>query len=130
MGVPTEGARWPRRATALLAVALAYAWLAGGLRPFTWPAAVSTALGGLAIFTLAWRHRATPAPVRHDRGYLVAWTIWLAAVTGWELWALSMTPRSKHPTISSLINSAIETHPGRSVAVLAWLAFGWWLARR
>jgi hypothetical protein len=91
---------------------------------------VSTTLGGLAIFIVAWRHRATPAPVQHDRGQLVAWTVWLAAVTGWELWALSMTPRSGHPTISSLINSAIETHPGRSVAVLAWLAFGWWLARR
>ena len=130
MGAPIEGSRWPWRATALVTVALAFAWVAGGLRPFTWPAAVSTTLGGLAIFIVAWRYRPTPVPVRHDRGQLVAWTVWLAAVTGWELWALSMTPRSQHPTISSLINSAIETHPGRSVAVLAWLALGWWLARR
>jgi hypothetical protein len=130
VGVPTEGSRWPRSATALVTVALAYAWLAGGLRPFTWPAGVSTALGGLAIFVFAWQYRATPAHVRHDRRNLVAWAVWLAAITGWELWALSMTPRSRHPTISSLINSAIETHPGRSIAVLAWLALGWWLARR
>jgi hypothetical protein len=130
VGAPIEGSRWPWRATALVTVALACAGLAGGFRPFTWPAAVSTTLGGLAIFILAWRHRATPPPVRHDRRQLVAWTVWLAAITGWELWALSMTPRSRHPTISSLINSAIETHPGRSIAVLAWLALGWWLARR
>jgi hypothetical protein len=130
VGVPTEGSRWPWRATALVTVALAYAWLAGGLRPFTWPAGVSTALGGLAIFVLAWQYQATPTHVGHDRGTLAAWTVWLAAITGWELWALSMTPRSRHPTISSLINSAIETHPGRSIAVLAWLALGWWLARR
>jgi hypothetical protein len=131
VGAPIEGSRSPWRATALVTVALAYGWIAGGLRPFTWPAAVSTTLGGLVIFILAWRHRPVPVPARYDRGQLVAWTVWLAAVTGWELWALSMTPRSRHPTISSLINSGIEAaHPGRSIAVLAWLALGWWLARR
>lgn len=130
MELPAERSTGPWRVTALVTVALAYAWLAGGLRPFTWPAAVSTALGGLVIFAVAWRYRGTPTRVRHDREHLVAWTVWLAAVTGWELWALSMTPRSRHPTISSLIDSAAETHPGRSVAVLAWLALGWWLARR
>jgi hypothetical protein len=130
VAVPIEGARWRWRATALVTVALAYAWIAGGLRPFTWPAAVSTTLGGVAIFALAWRYRGDTTPDPHDGRYLVAWTAWLVAVTGWELWALSMTPRSTHPTLSSMINSAMETHPGRSIAVLAWLALGWWLAGR
>jgi hypothetical protein len=130
VGLPTEGSRWPWRATALVMVALVYAWVAGGLRPFTWPAAVSTTVGGLAIFVLAWRYRGTPAQVRHDPHWLTAWTVWLAAATGWELWALSMTPRASHPTISSMINSTVESHPGRSIAVLAWVALGWWLARR
>jgi hypothetical protein len=133
MGLPVIGStrpwlRW--RVTALVAAALGYARVGGGLRPFSWPAMVATALGGLAILILAWRRGRSPASVRASREGLVAWTLWLVAVTGWELWALSMHPRSTHPTISSLLDSVVETHPGRSVAVLAWLALGCWLARR
>jgi len=133
MGLPTVGStrprlRWP--AIVLVAAALGYAWVGGGLRPFTWPAAVLTTLGGLAILIPAGLRRNAPASVRASREALVAWTVWLAAATGWELWALSMHPRSTHPTISSLLNNAVETHPGRSAALLAWLVLGWWLARR
>jgi hypothetical protein len=119
--------RW--RATALGAAALGYACLGSGLRPFTWPAMVFTTVGALAILILARRRGRSPASVRASREGLVVWTLWLAAATGWELWALTMHPRSTHPTISSLLESVIQTHPGRSVAVLAWLALGWWLAR-
>jgi hypothetical protein len=133
MGVPTVGAMrsWLRWRTAVLvAVVLGYAWAGGGLRSFTWPAMVSTSLGGLAVFVLAWRRPRSPATVRPSREGLVAWTAWLTAATGWELWALSGQPRSTHPTISSLINILIETQPGRAVALLAWLVLGWSLARR
>ena len=134
VGLPVIGSTrpWSRwRATALVAAAaLGYAWVGGGLRPFSWPAMVSTTLGGLAILIPAWRRGCSPASVRASHVGLVAWTLWLAAATGWELWALSMHPRSTHPTISSLLDTVVETHPGRSVAVLAWLALGWWLARR
>jgi hypothetical protein len=119
--------RW--RAAALITGALGYGWVGGGLRPFTWPAMVLTALSGLTILILARRRECCPVTVRASREGLVAWSVWLAAATGWELWALSMHPRSTHPTISSLLNSVVDTHPGRSAALLAWLALGWWLAR-
>jgi len=133
MGLPVIGStrlwlRW--RATAVVAAALGYAWVGGGLRRFSWPAMAATTLGCLAILIAAWRRGRATASVRASREGLVAWTLWLVAATGWELWALSMRPRSTHPTISSLLDSVVETHPGRSVAVLAWLALGWWLARR
>jgi hypothetical protein len=133
VGQPTIGStksslRWHN--AAVVAVALAYAWTAGGLHSFTWPAVVSTSLGGLAIMVVAGHHRSRPATARATRDGLVAWTAWLAAVTGWELWALSGQPRSTHPTISSLTDALIETHPGRALAVLCWLVLGWWLARR
>jgi hypothetical protein len=119
--------RW--RTAAVVTAALGYGWVGGGLRPFTWPAMVVTTVGGLVILVAAWRRKYRPVTVRASREGLLAWSVWLAAATGWELWALSMHPRSTHPTISSLLNGVVETHPGRSVAVLGWLALGWWLAR-
>jgi hypothetical protein len=133
MGLPMVASMRPSlpwRVSALVAGALGYAWVGGGLRPFTWPAMVSTTLGGLAILIPAWRRGRSPSRIRASREGLAAWTVWLAVATGWELWALSMQPRSTHPTISSLLNGVVETHPGRSVALLTWLALGWWLARR
>jgi hypothetical protein len=38
-----------------------------GLRPFTWPAMVLTALGGLAILILARRRECCPVTVRASR---------------------------------------------------------------
>ncbi len=113
---------------ALIAMVLGYAWASAALRSFTWPAMVSTSLGGLAVLALAWQRNARTATTRVSREGFLTWTAWLAAATGWEPWALSMHPRAAHPTISSLINILIETHPGRAVALLAWLALGWWLA--
>jgi hypothetical protein len=131
MSLPTVGlwrswCHW--RTVALIVVVLGYAWIGGGLRSFTVPAMVSTALGGLAVFILAWQRKARTKTTRVSRDGTLMWTAWLAVATGWELWALSMHPRATHPTISSLINTLIETHPGRAAAVLAWLALGWWLA--
>lgn len=119
----------PRSALWVLA-ALGYGWVAGGFRPFTWPAAVSTALAGAFVLAMAWR---LPRPVSVppvQRSVAVSWVCWLSAATGWELWALFNHPRVTYPTISSLINPLIETHSARSVAVVAWLALGWWLARQ
>jgi hypothetical protein len=129
MSLPTVGSAKVRLA-AVAAVVLGYVLVGGGLHSFTWPAMVWTALGGLAIFLLAWRGARSPASVPVSRAGVLTWTAWLAAVAGWELWALSMHPRSNHPTISSLLDGVVDTYPGRSAALLAWLALGWWLARR
>jgi hypothetical protein len=129
MSLPTVGSAKVRLA-ALAAVVLGYLLVGGGLHSFTWPAMIWTALGGVAIFLVAWRCPRSPASVPVSRAGVLTWTAWLAAVIGWELWALSMHPRSRHPTISSLLDSVVDTYPGRSAALLAWLALGWWLARR
>jgi hypothetical protein len=128
MSLPTVGSTKLRRSAFAVAV-LGYVWIGGGLRSFTWPAMVWTALGGLAIFLVAWRGSRSPASVPASGTGALTWTVWLAAATGWELWALSMHPRSSHPTISSLLDGVVDTYPGRSAALLAWLALGWWLAR-
>lgn len=109
---------------------LGFAWLAGGLSTFTWPAEVTTFAAAIAVLAFAAAHRRDRAPVRLGRTGFVVWTAWLAAVTGWELWALFSLPRSAHPTISSLVNELTSSHPGRAGAVLLWLLAGWWLARR
>jgi hypothetical protein len=128
VGSTKRRVRWGPQAAAV--VTLCFVWVGGGLSPFTWPAMVSTTFAGVVIFVVAWRRSGTTTVTPANRRELAGWGLWLAAVTGWELWALSMQPRSSHPTLSSLLNNLIETHPGRSAALLAWLALGWWLARR
>jgi hypothetical protein len=110
--------------------ALGYAWVAGGFRPFTWPAAVSTAAAGLVVLCAAWRYPGPDRLVAVQRRVVALWAAWLVIATGWELWALFNQPRSSYPTISSLVDRMIDTHPARSVALLAWLGLGWLLARR
>ena len=129
MSLPTVGST-TLRLSAFAAAVLGYVLIGGTLRSFTWPAMVWTTLGGLAIFFVAWRRVGSPVREPASRAGALTWTLWLAAVAGWELWALSMHPRSSHPTISSLLDGIVDTYPGRSVALLAWLALGWWLARR
>ena len=128
VGSTKRWVRWGPQAVAV--VTLCFVWVGGGLSSFTWPAMVSTTVAGLAIFVVAWRSAVPSRAISANRRDLAVWALWLGAVTGWELWALSMHPRSSHPTLSSLLNNLIETHPGRSAALLAWLALGWWLARR
>jgi hypothetical protein len=126
-------ARAPIRAAGRWLVApalLGFAWLAGGLTSFTWPAGVATSAAAAAVLGLAALRRADRAPVEPGRTGLAVWTAWLAAVAGWELWALFSVPRSVHPTISSLVDDLIGSHPARAGAVLLWLLAGWWLARR
>jgi hypothetical protein len=107
-----------------------FAWIAGGFATFTVPAGISTFVAGVAVLGLAIRiSRVEPALPLNRTGRIV-WTSWLAAVTGWELWALFAAARGDHPTISSLVSPLLDTHPTRSAAILLWLALGWWLARR
>lgn len=125
--------RSPIRAASRWLVAaalLGFAWLAGGLSSFTRPAEVTTFATVAAVLGYAAVRRRDRAPVRLARTGVAVWTAWLAAVTGWELWALFSVPRSSHPTISSLVDELISSHPARAAAVLLWLLVGWWLARR
>lgn len=110
---------------------LGFCWLAGGFATFTVPAEICTFVAGAAMVAYGMlRPRPDQRVVAVTRRSWWFWGGWLAAVTGWELWALFSGPRSAHPTISSLLSPLLDTHPARALALLLWLAFGWWLARR
>lgn len=59
---------------------------------------------------------------------VVVWSAIAAVVLTWELLALRSSPRSQHPTISSLVETVEQHHLGRIVLFVAWLALGWTLA--
>jgi hypothetical protein len=123
---PARRVSW--RVAVVVAAALAYAWIASGLRPFTHPEAVAVAIplvvGGIAALR-----------VRVDdgggtrRGTWV-WGALFAALVAWELVSYRLSPRVDHPTLSSIADWAMSTHPGRFAMFAAWLAVGSWLFRR
>jgi hypothetical protein len=122
--------------------AAAYAWWTASTRPFTPGADVLTAIPlGAAVVILVlqrtarrpgsgwtpWQRRPALVPSPIARGPLLGL---LAAVLGWELWNLFSSPRTTHPTVSSLYDAAAATHAWKALIVLAWLIFGWELLRR
>ena len=121
------------------AAVVGYAWLATGLRPFTSPALVATLAGGLAAIVVGGRLPPSPASPggmadQHDGerrlGGTLVWVMLTAATAVWQLQAFLQHPRSEHPTLSSLTNDLLQSHPSRTAAMVAWLAVGVWLARR
>ena len=125
----------PRKAAAGMAAAgtVAFAWAASGVRTFTRPA---EALIGVAIavtFALATVTRPSLSPLTSASLRLRSASGWLGALLAliaWELVELVQSPRTSHPTLSSLAEQAMSTHPARFVGVLLWLALGGALARR
>lgn len=115
--------------------ALVWAWFGSGVRTFTRPAEVLTFLPGLAVLLLTLRPSASAAGIGTaalppDRRWSVLpWVVVLAAIVGWELVELFSKPRSLHPTISSVMDSLLSTHPSRFVGYLVWLVLGWLLVR-
>ncbi len=129
----------PRRRALLIAAGvsvLLWAWFASGVRTFTRPAEVLTFLPGVAVSVLTLRPSAgSVRPVSKggappDRRWgILPWIGVLVLAVGWELTELFSQPRQAHPTVSSLTNSLLSTHPSRFVGYLAWLAVGWLLVR-
>ena len=113
-----------------IAAAAAYAWWATALRPFTWPAYAAVGVSGVIAIVLGTRRRAASLPsTRAVRGIWVWGVLW-ALLAGWELAAYLQHPRADHPTLSSLAEPLLDSHPLRAVAFLAWLAIATDLARR
>ena len=106
-----------------------YGWWATGRRPFSATATVAVVGAGVAAMAVGQARRP-----RHDArpslAGAVGWLLLLAALAGWQLLAYVQAPRSEHPTLSSLTNAALDTHPGRALAFVAWLVGGWRMARR
>jgi hypothetical protein len=107
----------------------AYAWMAAGLRPFTLPALVAT-LGGGVVAIIVGRRLSGPVASRGPVRGVWLWAALGIAAALWELQAFLQHPRSAHPTVSSLTNDLLRSHPPRAGAMLVWLATGVWLARR
>jgi hypothetical protein len=119
------------RVVAVVALALAYSWVASGLRPFTHPEAVAVSIplaaAGVALF------RSRPevgAATETPRRGLWVWVVLFVALMAWELVQFFSKPRSEHPTLSSIADAAMSIHPGRFAMFAVWLAVGYWLFRR
>lgn len=116
------------RVAAVVAATLVYAWIASDLRAFTHPEAVAVSIplvvGGIAMLRM---HPDTTGVTR--RGSWV-WAALFGALLTWELISFRLSPRVDHPTLSSISDWAMSTHPGRFLMFAAWLGVGYWLFRR
>jgi hypothetical protein len=123
------------RPAGIVAVAAAgcWAWFASGVRTFTRPAEALTFVPVLAVLVLTVWPKAVPSGVRAAPRptwrNLAPWVAVVVALVGWELIELFSQPRDAHPTLSSITNTLLSTHPSRFLGYLAWLLLGWLLVR-
>lgn len=106
-----------------------YAWWAVGLTSFSVEASIAVLAAGGAAALVGTRRRRT-APVSGDAWGLVAWGVVVATGAALQLSAYLQHPREDHPTLSSLTNALLDSHPARAAAFVVWLAATVELARR
>jgi hypothetical protein len=124
-GRPGSGAL---RAAACLA-AVAYAWWAVGLAPFS--AAATVAVVGAGVVAAAAGSRARrPAGRTVAVRHAAPWIAVAVAATTLQLASYLQQPRRDHPTLSSLTNALLDSQPARAAAFACWLALAAVLARR
>lgn len=138
--------------TAVTVALLGYAWVATSLQPFTWPDRLMTGALGVGVLVLAARSpghrrmtlrrwwavwRAELRGEAGDRSRALAWrlgtAVWgglVLAIAVWELLERFSSPRSVHPTLSSITDPLLAHHLPRFLAYLLWLALGRELLRR
>jgi len=112
-----------------LAAVTGYAWWVTGLRPFSGATTVAVVGAGMVAMAIGLTIRSTGGSTSVLPGY-AGWVVLFAAVAVWQVLAFVQHPRSEHPTLSSLVNSVIDTHPARTAAFVGWLVAGMVLARR
>jgi hypothetical protein len=121
------------RAVAAVAPVAVYGWWAVGLAPFSWEATLAVVGAGVATAVwAAWQKRragARGADEAQGAG-LVPWALLAAAAAAWQLAAYVQHPRDDHPTLSSLINAALDSHAARTAAFVVWLVTTVALVRR
>ncbi|HEV2377216.1 MAG TPA: hypothetical protein VGS19_34270 [Streptosporangiaceae bacterium] len=138
-GMPVERRRAVMDRLLLPAVVagLVFAVSVGLLKRYSWPATISvTAVAAVAVLA-AWVVSAgsTDPPKKLGWVGVSAWTAVLVGAAGWELTALFLQPALTtnsyaHPTLSNLMDPVLASVPGRASVLFAWLALGWYLARR
>ena len=119
------------RAAVVVAGALVYSWAASAWRPFTYPeefaVAIPIAVGAIAVLRVP--RRAEDSAPRETRRGIWVWRLLLVAFLLWELFSYRMSPRVDYPTISSMADTVMSTHPGRFAMFAVWLAAGYGLFR-
>ncbi len=117
------------------AVIGAYCWLATDLRPFTIPIDVAVAVPSVLVAALVWGRPASTASTTADRkatrwGGAAPWAVLFGLLVVFELAAYVSSPRRDHPTLSSMADALMNTHPGRAAVFALWLLLGWALFLR
>lgn len=108
---------------------LGYAWWAVSLPAFSTTATTAVLLAGAAAVVWgAGKDRRRRPDVELRRA--APWAL-LAVVGGlWQLAAYLQHPRDEHPTLSSLANALLDSHPARSAALVLWIVAASELSRR
>jgi hypothetical protein len=117
--------------------ALVFAVIVGGYGRYSWPATALVTIVAALGLAVAWRGpiQGGDEPGRLEPVGALAWASVFVGLGLWELTALVLQPTWTtdsriHPTISVLTDPALSTHPGRSLALFAWLGLGWFLVQR
>jgi hypothetical protein len=99
------------------------------LPPFSAEATVAVVTAGAAAAVAGWLTR--PRPARPPGpGIVAGWVALGLAVVGWQLASYLQSPRSEHPTLSSLTNAVLSTQGARAIAFVLWLGAMVFIARR
>ncbi|MFQ6398975.1 hypothetical protein ACLMAJ_36755 [Nocardia sp. KC 131] len=135
-GEPALSARPFRRRAPLLAVGAVLAAGGAATRPFSWSATVLVVVPVVVVSVRAFHARPEQIPrtARLRRGVAV-WSMLLVTASVWEVYAFARQsdwtrPSDVHPTLSTLLDPALEQWPLRFAGWLVWLGAGWWLVSR
>jgi hypothetical protein len=122
-----------RQRAAAACAAIAYAWIAGAYPSFSWQSSAAVLAPGLLLLGYAAvtgpRRPLRPAR-RLDRRAVAVWSVPLLSFCALEIVNDLLGSTWAHPTLSVLADPLLAGHPGRSAAMLAWLAAGLALVRR
>ena len=128
--------------TAAAVLILAFAWWVVSLRPFSGGATAAVLAAGVAAAGVGARRQRLERPDRHGPASATAgagatatapasaWAAFATVTAAWQLAAYLQHPRHDHPTLSSLVNAVLDSHPARAVAFVVWLAGAAALGRR
>lgn len=119
------------------AAAVVYALTVGSFTRYSWPATAGVVSLGAGVVVVGWggptRQREVPAKLARIGAF--TWGALFVGASLWELAALLMQPNIEtssyaHPTISTLTDPLLSSAPGRTVALLGWIALGAYLVER
>jgi hypothetical protein len=121
----------------VLVAIIAYSVVVGGFARYSWPATVSVLLPGVVVLWISWRLPSRPSSDPGPIGSVgvVAWVSVFVGAAIWELITLLQqpslsSPSYAHPTLSTLTDPILASHPGRAIGLILWLSLGWFLVRR